>query len=69
MVSECHISLLLEGGRLCRVRYSEEQPKEKRLVMATQGREVVGSVKFFLPLLFTVTMPQLRRKVKHVLSP
>ena len=31
-MSESHVVLLLEGGTLRRVRYSEEQLKEKKLV-------------------------------------
>lgn len=30
VVSESYICLLLECGQICRVAYSEEQPKEKR---------------------------------------
>lgn len=32
VVSESYICLLLEEGQICRVAYSEEQPKEKRYV-------------------------------------
>ena len=41
VVSETHVALLLEDGRVCRIRYCEEMPapvalnKERRCVMCT----------------------------------